>query len=312
MRPSSQSERGFALLFVFALAACVAILLYMELPQAAFEAQRLKEDLLVERGQQYVRAIRLYARRNNRFPSAMSDLENTNNVRYLRRRYKDPLTGKDDWRLLHAGPGGVITDSLISKSSNPAKDKDKNKNTNTFITEGPAIGATLNSDQAIVYTARRRRGRQVPSTDSSGQDTHTSTDSTTSQTDSSSSTASTSTPSAGAPGSASSNSALDMIRRLLTTPRAGGLQGLNSSGTQIGGGIVGVASKVDAQGIKIVNDQTNYKLWEFVYDLSKDPLRSGNSGTGAFTSSSSASSSTNLSGATGSNIGGMLTSPQSR
>ena len=44
----------------------------------------------------------------------MDELENTNNIRFLRRRYVDPMTGKADWRILHAGPGGVITDSILS------------------------------------------------------------------------------------------------------------------------------------------------------------------------------------------------------
>ena len=35
-------------------------------------------------------------------------------------------------------------------------------------------------------------------------------------------------------------------------------------------GIVGVASKVDAEGIKVYKEKTNYKEWEFVYDASKD------------------------------------------
>ena len=31
------------------------------------------------------------------------------------RRYTDPLTGKDDWRLVHIGPNGEFTDSVINK-----------------------------------------------------------------------------------------------------------------------------------------------------------------------------------------------------
>ena len=26
------------------------------------------------------------------------------------------MTGKDEWRLIHVGPGGVFTDSLINQS----------------------------------------------------------------------------------------------------------------------------------------------------------------------------------------------------
>ncbi len=35
------------------------------------------------------------------------------------------------------------------------------------------------------------------------------------------------------------------------------------------GGIAGVASLADGAAIKTVNDQSRYKLWEFVYDMSE-------------------------------------------
>jgi hypothetical protein len=69
----------------------------------------------MERGQQYQRAIGLYLKKFNRYPAKMEDLENTNNLRFLRRRYVDPMTGKDDWRIVHAGPGGMLTDSLVKR-----------------------------------------------------------------------------------------------------------------------------------------------------------------------------------------------------
>ena len=43
----------------------------------------------------------------------------------------------------------------------------------------------------------------------------------------------------------------------------------------IGGGIAGVASKLEQDGIKIYNDQKSYNKWEFVYDITKDPARTG-------------------------------------
>ena len=96
-----EKERGFALLLVFMLAASVCIYLYMQMPRVAFEAQRAKEELLVSRGEQYKRAIQLFFRKTGgRYPASIEDLENTNGVRFLRHRYKDPMTGQDDWVLV--------------------------------------------------------------------------------------------------------------------------------------------------------------------------------------------------------------------
>jgi hypothetical protein len=106
-------ERGSALLIVFVFAAIVAISLYMEMPVAAFEAQRQKEQLLISRGNQYARAVKLFVHKTGHYPASLKDLEDTNHMRFLRHEYKDPFTGKNDWRLLHAGPNGAIIDSKV-------------------------------------------------------------------------------------------------------------------------------------------------------------------------------------------------------
>lgn len=109
-------QNGSALLIVFVFAAMIAIMLYKEMPVVAFEAQRQKEQLLMDRGKEYSRAVKLYVRKFQTFPPSIEALENTNRMRFLRNRYVDPFTGKDDWRLLHAGPGGIIIDSKIKKN----------------------------------------------------------------------------------------------------------------------------------------------------------------------------------------------------
>ncbi|HXN46830.1 MAG TPA: hypothetical protein VN893_09350 [Bryobacteraceae bacterium] len=108
-------ESGFALLFVLLAAAMIAIFLYSQMPNVAFEGQRLKEADLVAHGEQYKRAIKLFFRQFGRYPPSIDALENTNNMRFLRRRFKDPMTGKDDWRFIHAGGPGLFTDSLTKK-----------------------------------------------------------------------------------------------------------------------------------------------------------------------------------------------------
>src|SRR5512142_2863086 len=107
-----QGESGFALLLVFLMASVIAISLYMELPRVAFDAQRQKEQLLIDRGEQYKRAIKVFYNTNKRYPASIEELETLNNKHSLRKRYKDPMTGKDEWRVIHV-QNGVLTDSKV-------------------------------------------------------------------------------------------------------------------------------------------------------------------------------------------------------
>ena len=133
----TQGERGSALLIVFVMAAAIAIMLYMEMPVSVFEAQRNKEQLLIDRGNEYAHAVKLYRRKVGPYPPSLDALENTNRMRFLRKRYKDPFTGKEDWRLLHAAPNGMLTDSKVNSISNNnvagvgnSKPNTNNQNTN--------------------------------------------------------------------------------------------------------------------------------------------------------------------------------------
>ena len=65
------------------------------------------------------------------------------------------------------------------------------------------------------------------------------------------------------------NPAADMIRNILTTPRPGGMPQGNPGGQTIGGGIAGVASTAEGEGVKVYNDRTLYQEWEFIYDPQK-------------------------------------------
>src|SRR4051812_5014992 len=69
----------------------------------ATQIKRDREDEMVHRGQQYVRAIRRYYRKFGRYPAKIEDLEVSNNIRFLRRRYKDPMVPNGEWKVLHYG-----------------------------------------------------------------------------------------------------------------------------------------------------------------------------------------------------------------
>ena len=56
-------------------------------PSVTFEAQRDKEQLLIDRGEQYSRAINLYVRKFNKYPADFDALDNTQNIRFLRHHY---------------------------------------------------------------------------------------------------------------------------------------------------------------------------------------------------------------------------------
>lgn len=99
-----EHEQGFLLVGVIVMVALVLLTLSVAAPIVAKDLRRERELEAVHRGQQYVRAIRLYYLKNNSYPSSVKLLEGgTPKERYLRQHYLDPMTGKDDWRLIALG-----------------------------------------------------------------------------------------------------------------------------------------------------------------------------------------------------------------
>lgn len=384
MRRRRQNEGGYALLLVFALAAAVAVKFYLELPRVAFEAQRNKEGLLVERGEQFVRAIRLYYRKNQKWPQNLDELEKTQETRYLRKRYKDPMTGEDEWRLVHVDGAGQFTDSLVHKRPGEGEGEEKGPSLLASRVQGIGASATVidlpgeagSSNPALQRRASDRlipgaqggegdgsggqdasaRGEgepkpgegvpvppegapgqasipapgqpggpqvpgqapvRAPQAGASGQTGHAGQGGSTSGFgmgggfgfgSGSSQAQSPGAPVSGASGGpqqqgnfqqggfaaagsgnrqGSPNEALRLINQILTSPRPGGQQGAQGGmmGGQRGtgmaagiGGLAGVASRKDMEGIMLYNEQSNYKKWEFVYDLSKEMAARGMAG----------------------------------
>jgi hypothetical protein len=156
-------DSGFALLLVFLMASMIAISLYMELPRVAFQAERQKEQMLIEHGEQYKRAIGLFLRtnKNSRWPASIEELESFNNHRSLRKRYIDPMTGKDEWRLIHI-QNGVLQDSVTNKKTNNATQQAGLSN-DGFITELQGLGQQATDSQATNPALRRRASDGGPS-----------------------------------------------------------------------------------------------------------------------------------------------------
>src|SRR5216683_1497055 len=102
-----RDERGYILLTLMLFVALLTIGLLAMVQNIESQIKRDREEELIHRGVQYSRAVRHYFKKFGRYPHRIEDLENTNNYRSLRKRYKDPMnrdptTGKEkDFKPLH-------------------------------------------------------------------------------------------------------------------------------------------------------------------------------------------------------------------
>jgi type II secretory pathway pseudopilin PulG len=86
-------ESGYAMAALLVAIALMAVLLSVAMPVWKHAAQREKEAELVWRGEQYDRAVQLY-RKKNSAPGA-PNLDILVDGKFLRKKYKDPITGGD-------------------------------------------------------------------------------------------------------------------------------------------------------------------------------------------------------------------------
>jgi hypothetical protein len=244
-RPKSTataSQRGFALMMVMFLTTLVLIGVMAAAPYVRTERRREKEEEMIWRGKQYVRGIKLYYRKTGRFPTSVDDLTKPKlgSLRFMRQAYTDPMNKADgSWRLIYVGPSGQLIGSL--------------KPQQTFQMPGP-VGTPAGANpqqttglgasgfgQSVQGQAQGQAGVQpsaTPSTTNAGQ------------------------PGSGAPPSGNAVSADDAAN---ATP-----SGLVSDAPVIGGNIIGVGSKTNKRSIIVYDKATNYRLFEFIWNPSKD------------------------------------------
>jgi type II secretory pathway pseudopilin PulG len=100
-------QRGYMLITLMLALALITIGLLTVLPEIGQQIRRDREEEMRHRGTAYMRAIQHFYKKFGRYPMRVEELENTNNLRFLRKRYADPMsvdraTGKEkDFKLLH-------------------------------------------------------------------------------------------------------------------------------------------------------------------------------------------------------------------
>jgi len=208
-------------------------------PTIAFQVRRDREEEMIHRGTQYSRAIQRYVKKTGRYPSRLEDLENTNNIRFLRRRYKDPVTGKE-FKLLHVGEVQLVSSPGIAGASPIAGGA------------APAGGAAL-----LGAASTMLGGAATPTAPGAA----------------AASAASAGTNAAGDSGSDANpaSPASPDSSKPDSSQSAGGINSAQLSSAVFGGGpIVGVASISKAPTIREFNHKNRYNQWQFIYDPTMD------------------------------------------
>ncbi|MBV8475739.1 MAG: type II secretion system protein [Acidobacteria bacterium] len=253
-------EQGYILLTLMFIASLVILSLVALAPQMTQQIKRDQEEELIHRGVQYARAIQHFYKKTGRYPVRLEELDNFNNVRFLRKHYKDPVTG-EDFKLLHFGdvqmtfgtgiPGAVAAANFGNTPGvvNPQATVVAQGGFNQVAQINPA---QLNAQaQAIVPSAPGAINQATPDPS----DTSTSSQEVASAAG------------AGDPGSNAQRSNFSSNTLVASSNAAP----FGAPGQVFGGGpIVGVASTSTKNSIREFNKKNHYKDWQFIYDPSRD------------------------------------------
>jgi type II secretory pathway pseudopilin PulG len=249
-------EQGFMLLGLIVAIFLILLTLSVAATSIAFSLRREREEEAVRRGNQYVRAIQLYYRKNQHYPGSIEQLENTNNIRYLRKRYIDPMTGKDDWRMIAVGQNkttvkGFFGEPLAGIAS-------------TGLGSAAGISSGLGGSAGASTTAVGATGATTTTGGSAAGGS-----------------------TAGAAGGASATGSTDSgFGGSSSLGSASGMANTSGFGSMSGstGPIMGVGLGATGNSVITPNEQTTYQSWEFLYDPRIEKLKAAaalNSGLGS-------------------------------
>ncbi len=263
-----EGEEGYLLLWLVVVCFLLLLALGVAAPRVAKELERDKEVEAEHRAQEYVRAIQLYYRKNNTYPTSLDQLLGSStsgvatalNVKYLRQQYKDPLT-RGDFRLIHLGEAktevkGFFGDPLpgvaVGNLGSAAGSQSNLAGGSNFGTSGSAFGSSTPTSAGA--TAGAAAGALGAAPGAAG-----STASTTSP-------AGTTTPTDGSAAGGTTTGAAGSTPFGGTGTSAGSFQGSK-------GGIVGVGSNAKGPGLVEWNGSENIEDWEFLYDPRVEVLK---------------------------------------
>jgi type II secretory pathway pseudopilin PulG len=276
-----QRDGGYLLLAILLMMALMIIAATIVAPRVVQQIKRDREEEMIHRGTEYARAIKKYYKKFGSYPSTLEQLDTTNQIRFLRKRYKDPLTKDGKWKLLNYGdiatllnaaapgtpaaalasqnglsPGGGLTTGASASgspfSSSLQQQQQQAQQSNSFASGSSASSSQGNQDPNIIYSPGTGPNNQGAGTQASSADSG-----------------------QGASGGQQSNSPFGQSgapgsNRPGSNNPAGNspfAQNTTGGGQTFGGGaIVGVASLSKDPTIRIYNKKKTYNEWQFIYN----------------------------------------------
>ena len=272
-KPSNRSRRnqeGYVMLTIMFTVSLMTIAATAILLPIAYQMKRDQEVEMIHRGVQYSRAIRAYYKKYSRYPTKLEDLDNTNNFRYLRHHYKDPLTGKD-FKLLHYGePGVQLGLGSIGGGSIPgATPVGAPSGSNG---SGSAFGGSSSFGGSSAFGGGSSSGGSSSGVNSNGVFAQSSSGFGGSSSGGFGSNSNSQNGSSQQGNNSTSGSSTPASDSTQDPSQASGSGSDSSSGSQLvsGGAIVGVASTSKKTGLHEFNHKKKFNEWQFVYDPSTD------------------------------------------
>ena len=263
--PRKAGQQGYALLLVIFVATMLLIFATMAAPNIKTEGQREKEKEMIWRGRQYARGVKLYYRKMGRFPTSLEDLTKpkVGSLRFLRQAYKDPTNTQDgSWRLIYVGPAGQLIGSLKPHPTNLQFGQVPRMGTPVAAMAGPGapnsgFGSVLGQVVGQVGGLNQQGLAGTQPTGSGPGSTN-------------NSPAATGNPVSADQGTGTATGA--------DTGDADTPIPADDTPAIMGGNIIGVGGKVNKKSVIVYDHAKNYRLFEFIWDPSKDVFGVGQPG----------------------------------
>jgi type II secretory pathway pseudopilin PulG len=281
------SEDGYGLLTVIFLLTIITLWMSVAVPKMTRSIQRDHEVETMRRGKQYIRAVQLYYRKFHAYPPSMDALVKTNEIRFLRKKYVDPLTGKDDWKPLMFGQNkqpivfGFFGQPMATGSTLAGIGMSGGNGINGLNGPAGAGGGSqcATGTLASVFTCQQGGATSGPVPGTTANGTDGSSNSTGANgTDGSPNSAGTN--GTAGPGTGATDANGNPIPGGGTSGSGSGANGLSGTGpaagqTFGGAGIIGVTPVSPKVSLLIYKKTSHYKEWEFDYDPAMETMMQG-------------------------------------